>query len=115
MGRLLLLGFAAIMPVAVKTGIGCGERSMDNLQLALDEWSECLGEANVRADDASRDHYARSTQPTGTRPAAILQPASQAEVSAAVRVAARHRIALYPISRGKNWGYGDACAITDGQ
>jgi 4-cresol dehydrogenase (hydroxylating) len=86
-----------------------------NLQLALAEWRQCLGADYVRTEDSVRDHYARSTQPRGTRPAAVLQPRSQAEVSAAVRVATRHRVAVYPISRGKNWGYGDACAVNDGQ
>ncbi|MDF3041275.1 MAG: FAD-linked oxidase, partial [Thermomicrobiales bacterium] len=32
-----------------------------------------------------------------------------------MRVAAAHRVPLYPISRGKNWGWGDACPVTAGQ
>src|SRR3546814_19907100 len=41
-------------------------------------------------------------------------PATQAEVVAAVKTAAQHCVPLYPISRGKSWGYGDACPVTAG-
>jgi 4-cresol dehydrogenase (hydroxylating) len=37
------------------------------------------------------------------------------QVQEVARVATRYRIPLHPICRGKNWGYGDACAPTDGQ
>lgn len=73
-----------------------------------------LGAENVAADDATRDRYARTTQDTGTRPLCVLYPRSTTDVQAAMRIAAQHAIAVYPISRGCNWGYGDACAPTDG-
>src|SRR3546814_16999970 len=41
-------------------------------------------------------------------------PATQAEVVAAVKTAAQHCVPLYPISRGKSCGYGDACPVTAG-
>jgi len=82
---------------------------------ALSEWREILGSEHVLTSDAMRDHYARTTQPRGTRPRAILLPSSVQEVSALVQIASRHSVPLYPISRGKNWGYGDACALTDDQ
>jgi len=81
---------------------------------AVREWMEAMGAENVAADDATRDRYARTTQDAGTRPLCVLYPRSTAEVQAAVRIAANHHIALYPISRGCNWGYGDACAPTHG-
>jgi 4-cresol dehydrogenase (hydroxylating) len=51
----------------------------------------------------------------GTRPRAIIYPGYAEEVCSIVRTAAAHQISLYPISRGKNWGYGDACAVREGQ
>lgn len=82
---------------------------------ALRAWVEAIGSEFVQADDAVRDRYARSTASAGARPLAVLYPASTEEVQQIVRIASRFGIAVYPISRGKNWGYGDACAPRDGQ
>jgi 4-cresol dehydrogenase (hydroxylating) flavoprotein subunit len=48
-------------------------------------------------------------------PAGVLYPQTTQEVAEIVRAANPLKIALYPISRGKNWGYGDACAASVGQ
>ena len=45
---------------------------------------------------------------------AVLRPADREQVQACVRVANRFRIALYPISTGKNWGYGSRVPVRDG-
>jgi 4-cresol dehydrogenase (hydroxylating) flavoprotein subunit len=86
-----------------------------NLEPAIGEWRQCLGQGYVCTDETTLNHYARSTQPRGTRPAAVLRPQTRDEVCTVVRIASRHCIPIYPVSRGKNWGYGDACAVTDGQ
>lgn len=75
---------------------------------------EMLPEDAARADAATCDRYARSTQPAGTRPAAVLYPTTTEQVQAIVRAANQHGFTLYPVSRGRNWGYGDACAPADG-
>jgi 4-cresol dehydrogenase (hydroxylating) len=85
------------------------------LSQALNKWTAHLGQDHVLTDKVIRDRYARSTQPQGTYPAAILYPANAEEVAAIVRIAAEHTVPIYPISRGRNWGYGDACAVTDQQ
>ncbi len=82
---------------------------------ALRAWRRALGEEHVRCGEGTRTRYARSTSPPGTAPAAVLTPGSAAEVQEAVRIAGRYSLALHPISRGKNWGYGDACAPRDAQ
>ncbi|MHB8866200.1 MAG: FAD-binding oxidoreductase [Pirellulaceae bacterium] len=89
--------------------------SADDLKRALAAWSQVVGESHVRADDATIAYYARTTLPRGTKPAGIVRPDSTAQVVRIVEIANRYRIPLHPISRGKNWGYGDACASTDGQ
>lgn len=43
----------------------------------------------------------------------ILRPASREQVQTCVRIANRHGIALYPISSGKNWGYGSRVPTAD--
>jgi 4-cresol dehydrogenase (hydroxylating) len=85
------------------------------VEQALAAWRDILGPEHVRADDATRDRYARTTGTQGTRPIAVCYPDTAAQVQAVVRMAAQARIGVYPISRGKNWGYGDACAMRDNQ
>jgi len=85
----------------------------DALQ-ALHAWQALLGAGRVLADEASLSMYSASTAGRGTRPLAVLQPQSTQEVVALVRIAARHAMPLYPLSTGHNWGYGDACAVREG-
>jgi 4-cresol dehydrogenase (hydroxylating) len=82
---------------------------------ALQEMAAVLGAAHVRDDPALIERYARSTASRSVRPLAVVSPASSAEVAALARIASAYRIALYPVSTGKNWGYGDACAVDAGQ
>ena len=87
----------------------------DRLETAMRQWVELLGLEYVLNDAETLTIYARSTSSCGTRPLAVLRPCSTEDVVQLVKIAATFCIPLYPISRGKNWGYGDACAITDGQ
>jgi len=80
----------------------------------VQEWKLALGAGSVAADEVTLARYARTTQDEGTRPIAILYPQSTADVQAAIRIASENRVTVYPVSRGKNWGYGDTCAPTDG-
>ena len=74
-----------------------------------------VGAAHVHEDGATLARYAASTAARPTVPLAVVAPACQDEVVALVKLAAAHRLALYPISTGRNWGYGDACALSGGQ
>lgn len=82
---------------------------------AIEEWTSLLGHENVVFDRSTREDYAKTTLPKGTTPSGVLRPSSTKEVQEVVRVAHRHGVPLHAISLGKNWGYGDACASTDGQ
>lgn len=86
-----------------------------DLDGALAAWRATLGEANVFVDDATLNRYARSTSSSSRRPAAVLRPGTSDEVVQIVKIARRCKTPLYPISAGQNWGYGDACAVYDGQ
>jgi 4-cresol dehydrogenase (hydroxylating) flavoprotein subunit len=76
----------------------------------LKKLEQVVGAAFVRADAATRRAYARTTSPDGTEPAAILRPENKEQIRAILLLAAGSGMAVYPISTGKNWGYGDACA-----
>ena len=84
------------------------------LSQAINTWRKLLGDANVKADRAAIDRYARTTLPHSHAPGAALLPESTEQVQEIVRIAAQFGVPLYPISRGRNWGYGDAAPPTDG-
>lgn len=76
---------------------------------------DIVGPGYVLSDELTLERYARSTASRSTRALAVVYPGGHAEVVALVRLAAAHGIALYPVSTGRNWGYGDACAVGNGQ
>ncbi len=86
-----------------------------SIAAAVASWIEALGAAHVRVEESVLAEYGRCTLPSGTRPLAVLRPGSREEVQAAVRIASEWAVPLYPISRGRNWGYGDACPVAGGQ
>jgi 4-cresol dehydrogenase (hydroxylating) flavoprotein subunit len=86
---------------------------------ALKEWARTVGLefATTRRDALAEAETA--TFATSQRIIGILQPGTLEEVQECVRIANRHGVPLYPISSGKNWGYGsrvppnDRCALLD--
>lgn len=82
---------------------------------ALQALRAVVGTAHVLADALTLERYGRSTAGRSVTALAVVYPASQAEVVALMGVAARFALALYPLSTGKNWGYGDACPVGQGQ
>jgi len=88
--------------------------TVTNWETALQEFAGVLGGENVIvAADALR---AAETGTFGTHHSipAILRPADRREVQECVRVANRCRLPLYPVSSGKNWGYGSRVPASDG-
>jgi 4-cresol dehydrogenase (hydroxylating) len=81
---------------------------------ALSAWGSAIGEEHVVTDAASLDSASTGTYYTGNRVSAILRPASAAEVADCLRIASAERIPVYPISAGRNWGYGSRMPSTDG-
>jgi 4-cresol dehydrogenase (hydroxylating) flavoprotein subunit len=86
-----------------------------DLDTAFKEWTSLLGPERARRDQETIERYSRCTLPEGTTPAGVLYPSTTVEIQAIVTIARQAGVSLYPISRGKNWGYGDACAVTHGQ
>src|SRR5215210_4718606 len=79
---------------------------MNILERALEAWREVLGEEHVLADPHTLTAAGTATFATGQRVPAVIRPASREEVRECVRVANEHKAPVYPISTGKNWGYG---------
>jgi 4-cresol dehydrogenase (hydroxylating) len=50
----------------------------------------------------------RATLPDPRQPGAVVFPTTVAEVAAVVRLANEFRVPVWPVSKGRNWGYGSA-------
>lgn len=86
-------------------------------QGALHAFEALLGEERAVSSPEVLALYARSSgsaQP-GHTPVGVLSPQTQQEVLAIVEIGLRWRVPLYPVSGGKNWGYGDAQPTGVGQ
>jgi 4-cresol dehydrogenase (hydroxylating) len=84
---------------------------------ALAAFAGVVGREWVLDGDLDRDTYRDVYQPAGETthaPAAAVAPQSTEEVQALLRLANEHRIPLWPISRGKNLGYGGSAPVMSG-
>jgi 4-cresol dehydrogenase (hydroxylating) len=81
---------------------------------AVREWTTVVGATHVVRDQARLSEASTATFSTMTRVRAIVRPANREEVQACVCIADRLRVPIYPISSGKNWGYGSSALPRDG-
>lgn len=89
----------------------------ERFEAALRRFSQAIGEDWVLASDADRDAYLDAYAPGDAEtyaPAAALAPATVEEVQEILRIANSLSIPLWPISRGKNLGYGGAAPVLKG-
>jgi 4-cresol dehydrogenase (hydroxylating) len=85
----------------------------DAFAAALRAFRAALGEAHVRDLPEDLDRIAKATVPAPRRPSAVVYPGTAEEVAEVVKIASRHGVPLWPVSRGKNWGYGSATPAFD--
>jgi 4-cresol dehydrogenase (hydroxylating) flavoprotein subunit len=83
-------------------------------EAVLADWRAALGADGVRSDPEARARAEANVSGFVRRIPAVLLPRTVAEVQAAVRIAARARVSLYPVSRGANWGMGSRLPVRDG-
>ncbi len=81
-------------------------------QFALDA-ARLLGDDGVRSGPAAA---ASAACTTGLRReiACVVYPRHRDDVAALVRLAVRTQLPVYPVSTGRNWGYGSANPVMDG-
>src|SRR5437660_3986740 len=86
---------------------------------ALQDWAGAIGPEFIISDSAELRAAETATFHTTQKIPVILRPGTRPEVCEIVRIANRHEVALYPVSSGKNWGYGSRvpvatdCALLD--
>ncbi|MDB5684088.1 MAG: pchF 3 [Sphingomonas bacterium] len=86
---------------------------------ALAEFGRIVGKEWLFTSDEDLDLYRDSYSPLAGEPdervaSAAVAPKSTEEVQAIVRVANRYRVPIYPISTGKNLGYGGSAPVYSG-
>jgi 4-cresol dehydrogenase (hydroxylating) len=79
----------------------------------MDEMRQVVGEEFVSTSGPILERIAKATIPDPKRPSAVVRPANRDEVAKVVSIAQRHGVALWPVSQGRNWGYGSATPARD--
>jgi 4-cresol dehydrogenase (hydroxylating) len=77
----------------------------DNFAAALQQWQHLLGAEQVITHNEQTRLAATATFLTTSQVLAILRP-DKSELAACLQIATDFGIAVYPVSSGKNWGYG---------
>lgn len=72
----------------------------------LDEFTRIVGHDGIETDPDRLTQASTATFATINTISAILRPSTREQVQQCVRTANQYGVALYPISTGKNWGYG---------
>ena len=80
-------------------------------EAAIHEFRGALGQEHVLCGPQALARYSWCTIPVQRSIVAVLRPGSLEEVQEIVRIARTHRVPLYPISTGNNWGYGTSQPI----
>lgn len=75
---------------------------------------EILGADGVLADADAIERVTRTCVPFRTIPSVVVYPSTSEQVQAVVLAAAEADTPLWPVSTGKNWGYGARSAAYDG-
>lgn len=87
----------------------------ENILQALENIERLLGVENLKVDLETLKKETVNTLGLERQIYGIVYPANTKEVQGIVKIANESHIPLYPISRGKNIGYGDKIPVLDGQ
>ena len=79
----------------------------------IDALTRVLGGDRVLLDEQELAPYHLALIPVDRRIPAAVKPRSVSEVQEVVKIANAHRVPLYPISTGRNWGYGSSQPVRD--
>lgn len=81
---------------------------------AIEQWQNLLGPDQVVAGDAVQKAYGPDASGYERRIPAALRILDSTLLPEVMRIANAQRVAVYPISTGKNWGYGSALPARNG-
>jgi 4-cresol dehydrogenase (hydroxylating) len=78
------------------------------------ELTAIVGRDGLVVDPSAVEADTRTSIPYRQIPDCLVYPRSTAEVQAIVALARKHGIKVYPVSTGRNWGYGERSASYPG-
>ncbi len=93
--------------------------SQSDFAAAIAEWENAVGKEWVFTKDEDVDLYRDAyspfwSEPEEKIPSAAVAPDSTEQVQAVVRTANKYKIPIYPVSTGKNLGYGGSAPVYSG-
>lgn len=88
--------------------------TLSRLRDALAECATLLGPDRVSINSIELAQVNAATFVTEAVASAVLKPANRAQVADCLRIANQYQVPVYPVSTGKNWGYGSAVAPQTG-
>ncbi len=94
---------------------GVSETQFDK---AIEEFRTILGKGNVLVEAEQLAPYTKIMMPVDESehtPSAAITPASVEQIQAILAVCTRYKVPVWPISTGRNLGYGSAAPATRGQ
>ncbi|MGK7958811.1 MAG: FAD-dependent oxidoreductase [Crocosphaera sp.] len=74
---------------------------------------EIIGQENIITDELTLRDAQTATFFTQQQIPAIIKPANSSEVQTSLKLANEFNVSLYPVSGGKNWGYGSRVPVKD--
>ncbi len=80
---------------------------------AIEALKGAVGADRVLLNPEQLAPYHLALIPVDRRIPCAVKPRSTAEVQEVVRIAGAHRVPLYPVSTGRNWGYGSSNPVRD--
>jgi len=89
------------------------EQEIIFIEKALKEWKLLLGDRAVLTDLSELERYKANTISIERIIPAVIKVRDFRKISTILKIANQYKIPLYPISTGKNWGYGSANPVND--
>jgi 4-cresol dehydrogenase (hydroxylating) len=88
--------------------------NLSSVEAAALAWRQALGVDAVIIDTTDLEKYTQSVCATQRQVVAVLKPETLEDVQKVVGIANQHKVPLYPISCGKQWGMGSRLPVQDG-
>ncbi len=80
----------------------------------IEELQLLLGQENLVLESSQLEKTSRTCIPYQEVPAAVAYPTSAEQVQRVVEIAGKYKTPVWPVSTGKNWGYGGKTACYPG-
>lgn len=81
-------------------------RAKKPIFLAFAQWKKVLGKHGINTDSTELAIAETATFATHQKVEVILLPKTSREVQQIMKIATKYKVAVYPVSGGKNWGLG---------